>query len=117
MAVLMTVVWLCVTVSAIRQWLEHTSSLGDGAARLHQSCIVPSFTFATSAVAAELVDCDCENSDMPPPPDPKVHPGGKTGGLVDRVVVEVAATAQGNSSEDEPRVRRDGLVMRILSAL
>ena len=106
------------TVSALMyQWLEHTSSLDDGAARPHQSRIAPSFTSATSAVEAELIECDCESADMPPPPDPKVHPGGKTGGLVDRVVVEVAATAQGSSSEDEPRVRRDGLVLRILSAL
>ena len=60
---------------------------------------------------------DIRDEDIPPPPDPKEEPGGKAGGLIDRVLREEAAEYESAEEEVELRLRRDGMVRRIISAL
>ena len=66
---------------------------------------------------ADLDESDLQSDNLPPPPDPKEHPGGRVGGLLDRVMHEEAVDDRSKSEKSELRLRLDGMVRRIISAL
>ena len=66
-----------------------------------------------------LSEPDITAADVPPPPDPKTHPGGATGGLLQRVLREMDTAGEVHRRKEGKggRWRKDGLIWRIRSAL